>query len=92
MHISYSVLKYDCLCDTYTPQSVAALARIRDLVQQQLQATKRTVEERSDALQRYRQTGDDFQKVVAEYAQLLEAIHEKQWTLRELAKSGGSEQ
>jgi HAUS augmin-like complex subunit 4 len=80
-------LKNQFLCDTYTPEAVVALHKIRN----HLDLAKRDAMEEHERvlvkLEEYSSIGFGFEGVVKQYAQLLEEIKNKKWALEELQQN-----
>jgi len=86
MLLKLNVLKVQFLNETYTPQAVFALQKIRaeiDYVQQQKSEEHTNV---VSQIESYEGIGKEFNKLVVEYAAILEQIQQKEWALSELQK------
>jgi HAUS augmin-like complex subunit 4 len=86
------VLKNQFLCDTYTPEAVIALQKIKN----HLEVAKREAVEEHERvlvkLQEYSSLGLGFESIVKQYTQLLEEIKNKRWALSELQKQQPQEE
>eukprot|EP01102_Stenamoeba_stenopodia_P001620 TRINITY_DN1145_c0_g1_i1.p2 TRINITY_DN1145_c0_g1~~TRINITY_DN1145_c0_g1_i1.p2 ORF type:complete len:210 (-),score=63.16 TRINITY_DN1145_c0_g1_i1:62-691(-) len=87
MVLKLRVLKNQFLCDTYTPETVSALKKVKN----QLELAKRDAVQEHERvlvkLQEYSSIGMGFDAIVKQYTGLLEEMKNKQWALNELQKN-----
>ncbi|XP_022108746.1 HAUS augmin-like complex subunit 4 isoform X2 [Acanthaster planci] len=87
MCLKLRVFEARLLCDTYTPEVVAALEQIKHHLNRAIQERDKDVTRLSQALQAYQSIGMGFDQLVQEYEQLQAAIDNKTWALTELKQS-----
>ncbi|KAL8570497.1 hypothetical protein ACOMHN_034532 [Nucella lapillus] len=80
-------LELQILCDTYTAETVAALAKIKGYLEERTGAKEKEHHRVDLALKAYADVGFGFNELAEEYGQLKRELENKHWGLRELAKS-----
>ncbi len=82
-----SLLRYQLLQRTYTPDAVAALKQTKyhlDSAERELAELHRTV---TDKLSDYKRAGFGFDDLVSQYTEVLTAIKHAQWQAQQLEQS-----
>ncbi|EDO45924.1 predicted protein [Nematostella vectensis] len=87
MCLKIRVLQNQLIRDTYTPETVAALKKIRGLLEVAKEEEERELQRAREALQAYESVGMGFEALVREYSALMIEIDNKKWALSELRQS-----
>lgn len=79
-----SVLQYQVLRDSYTPDIVAALTQIRQHILSRIQADQQLIAKSDKMVEQYQTFGPSFMQLVSQYSKLLDQISEKKFALEQL--------
>ncbi|XP_076470156.1 HAUS augmin-like complex subunit 4 [Babylonia areolata] len=75
------------LCDTYTAETVAALTKIKEHLQEMTVVKDKDLHRVNLALKAYSAVGFGFDELAEDYGKLKREMENKEWALNELAKS-----
>lgn len=81
-----SVLQYQVLRDTYTPENVAALTQIRQHIVSRIQADEQIISKSNKLLEQYQTFGASFMQLVNQYSKLLDQVSDKTFALEQLQR------
>ncbi|KAL6054217.1 HAUS augmin-like complex subunit 4 [Balamuthia mandrillaris] len=88
MLLKLSVLKNQILLDTYSSKErISALSFIRDRLNEELTASTLRLDQAAAQKRRYEGVGFGFKRLVLEYANLSQALADKEWALAQLKES-----
>ncbi|XP_059170254.1 HAUS augmin-like complex subunit 4 [Physella acuta] len=76
------------LCDTYTTESVKALRKIGEHLDNEIKQTETELTSTTQSLQAYHAIGVEFKTLVGHYTQLQKEIENRRWGLEQLMKGG----
>ena len=82
--LKIKALHLEILCETYNKETSPALHTISKQLSANMEQTAADIQASKARLNRYESVGQDFNQLVAEYAQIKEAIKQKKWTLEKL--------
>jgi hypothetical protein len=79
-----SVLQFQVMRDSYTPEIVAALTQIRQHISSRIQADEQIISKSTKAIEQYQTFGASFMQLVGQYSKLLDQIADKKFALEQL--------
>ncbi|KAL3858924.1 hypothetical protein ACJMK2_009173 [Sinanodonta woodiana] len=87
MCLKIKLVELQVLCDTYTVETIQALATIRRHAEIAIKESEKEKTHRSRALQTYQSVGMGFDSIVEEFGRLKKELENKQWALKELEQT-----
>ncbi|KAH3774522.1 HAUS augmin-like complex subunit 4 isoform X1 [Dreissena polymorpha] len=89
MSLKIRMVELQILTETFTLETVQALRNVRSHLEEAHKEAEKEKLHREQALKAYQAVGGGFEKIVAEYGQLMSELENKQWALAEFDKSQG---
>jgi len=84
MLLKLRVVKQQILMDTYSPSALGALRVVRSHLDEKRKQIMEDWAKTEDGVRLYESIGMGFDKLVEEYAEILEEIRNKEWAIRQL--------
>ena len=86
MCLKLGVVEQQFLKDTYTPETVGALDKVRAHLKEAYDEAVTDYERARVRLERYEALGEEFTDLAKEYARLTKELQDKEWAMKELQR------
>jgi len=78
------VMKFRSHTRTYNPDTIKALAKIRDILEKEELRTQRETKQYQNKLAQYSECDEEFEALVKEYASVLKNIESTDWNIKQM--------